>query len=210
MAIIRSGVLGNTRGKVSGVVGSQWKDKNYLREYVKPANPNTAAQQVQRGLMTLCVAFAKTLVGPIFNAYTDKFQKSMSGYNAFIKANIALFTAVPTYASVLISQGKLSPVAGLASTYDTGIGNLVLTWDENLGNNGAADDKVYWVAYNKVTLQWYFADAEVTRTTETDNQMIGSGLTATDFIVYALVAKYSGTVVSMISDSDYAAVTVPA
>ena len=183
MAIIRSGVLGNTRGKVAGVVGSQWKDKNYLREYVKPANPNTAAQQVQRGLMRLCVAFAKSLVGPVFNAYTDKFLKSMSGYNAFIKANIALFTTDPTYASVVISQGKLSPVSGLAATYDTGIGNLVLTWNDNLGNNGAADDKVYWVAYHKVTLQWHFADAEVTRTTETDNQMIGAGLTATDFIV---------------------------
>lgn len=201
MAKIRSGILGNIRGKVSGVVGGQWKDVNYLREYVKPANPSTAAQQTQRGLMSDCVAFCKTLVGPIFNAYTDKFQRSMSGFNFFIKRNITIFDGTPDYSSIKLSEGKLSPITGLAVTYNTADGETILTWNENLGNNGASDDSVFWALYSSGDGIWYFADGEVDRSTETDTQTIVTGLSATSLEVYALVAQYAGTLVDLISDS---------
>src|SRR5690606_2396552 len=101
MGKIRSGILSRVSGKVAGVVGGNWKNVAYLREYVVPANPNTAAQAAQRAKFSACVAFAKPLVGPIFQAYTDKFQKNMSGYNAFIKSNISLFPA-PTWTQIKI------------------------------------------------------------------------------------------------------------
>lgn len=91
MAIIKAGILSKVSGKVAGVVGSTWKGKNYLRELVKPANPNTALQQAQRGKMGACVKVARTLVGDVFKPYLDKFLKEMSGYNWFVKNNIAKF-----------------------------------------------------------------------------------------------------------------------
>ena len=209
MGIIRSGVLGNTRGKIGGVVGGQWKDKNYLREYVKPANPDTPAQQTQRALMSSCVAFAKALVGPIFNAYTDKFQKSMSGFNFFIKSNITLFTAVPTLSSVLISEGKLSPISNFACTYDTATGAFACTWVANKGNNGADTDKVFWAIYDKSDGRWRFAPSETDRSILGDTDTIAAGLTVGDLSCYALVAQYSGTLVSLISDSVYDQVEAP-
>lgn len=89
MAIIKAGILSKVSGKVAGVVGGTWKGKNYLRELVKPANPNTALQQAQRGKMGMVVGVARQLVGDILNPYLNKFCKEMSGYNWFCKENIS-------------------------------------------------------------------------------------------------------------------------
>lgn len=208
MAKIRSGILGNIRGKVAGVVGGQFKDVNYLREYVKPANPNTAAQQTQRTKMADCVEFAKPLVGPIFNEYTDKFQKSMSGFNFFIKRNIAEFDGSPDYSVLKITEGKLSAISTLASTYTPGTGLLSLTWAKNLGNNGADDDSVCWLCYDTSTGIFYFQDAVVDRSTEADTQTIETGLNYNNLRVWAFCAQYVGTILDIISDAVYDAVDV--
>lgn len=209
MAKIRSGILGNLRGKVSGVVGSQWKDVNYVREYVKPANPNTAAQQLQRGLMAACVAFAKPLVGPVFNTFTDQFIKSMSGFNFFIKKNIALFDETPDYPAVKVTEGKLSPISGLGVTYADGTGVTVLTWDENLGNNGLGDDKLSWGLYDKSTGIWYFSDGPVNRDSEIDQQTIITGLTATNLQFYCYVGQLVAARLTLISNSVHVVCTAP-
>lgn len=203
MAKIRSGILGNIRGKVSGVVGGQWKDVNYLREYVKPANPNTAAQQTQRSKMTGVVEFCKALVGPIFNAYTDKFQKSMSGFNYFIKSNIAEFDGSPDLSNVKLSSGKLSPVLLTGAVYVPGAGSLTIAWTANLGNNGVNDDRVFCAAYHEPTGIWYFTGIEEARSDLEEILDLPTGLTATDLHVWAVTSKYAGTLVSMISDSSY-------
>lgn len=91
MAKIKAGILSKVSGKVAGVVGGTWKGTNYLRELVKPANPNTALQQAQRSKMRACVRCARTLTGDVFKPYLDKFLKNMSGYNWFVKNNIAKF-----------------------------------------------------------------------------------------------------------------------
>lgn len=209
MAIIRSGILGNTRGKVAGVVGSQWKDKNYLREYVKPANPNTAAQIAQRALMSSCVAFAKPLVGPLFNAYTDRFNKGMSGFNRFIKDNIAEFVAVPTWGNITIIAGPLSYPGFVQGTYNTATGEVILPWLTNYGNNGSATDKVFWIIYNKDTGLFYFADGEVDRSVATDSQTIPTGLTASDLYAWVFAAKYVGSIVTMVSNAFVTNLTAP-
>ncbi len=204
MARLRSGILGNIRGKVAGVVGSQWKDKNYIREYVLPANPNTAAQQVQRTKMADVVAFCKALVGPIFNPYTDRFQKSMSGFNFFIKANIAIFDGTPDYPTILMTEGKLSPLLITDAVYTTGSGQMQVTWTTNYGNNGSADDQCYGAALHVPTGVWYAAPLEVDRDTLNHLYFLPTGFTATDIEVWTFAAKYVGTLVNMISNSAHA------
>jgi len=209
MAKLRSGILGNVRGKVAGVVGSQWKNINYVREYIKPANPNTAGQQVQRTKMTDVVAFAKPLVGSVFNVYTDKFIKNMSGFNFFIKRNIAEFDGTPDFSAIKLSEGKLSPVATLAVTYNAGDGETILTWAQNIGNNGAGADKCFWLIYNETSEVWYYADAEVIRSDVGDTQTLPTGLTATDLHCYVIAAQETSGVLTLISDSVYDAVAAP-
>ncbi len=201
MARLRAGILGNVRGKVAGVVGSQWKDKNYIREYIKPANPNTSAQQAQRTLMSNTVNFCKSLVGPVFNAYTDIFYKGMSGFNFFIKRNITFCDDPIVYANIKLTEGKLSPVIPSAAVYTTGSGDLTIAFDKNLGNNGSDTDKIYVAALNIDTEVWYFPAAEVDRSTETISLTLPTGITATNIRTYIWPIKYSNTLVDIIGNA---------
>lgn len=96
MAKIRAGILSKVQGKVGGVVGATWKGKNYLREHVKPSNPNTPAQQLQRGKMSVAVKGASHFLGGILTRFTNKFVKDMSAYNWFVKQNVADKTSPST------------------------------------------------------------------------------------------------------------------
>ena len=209
MSKIRSGILGNLRGTVSGVVGSQWKDVNYLREYVKPANPNSSAQQVQRSKMSDCVSFAKSLVGPVFNAYTDKFQKSMSGFNRFIKTNIGEFDGSPNYFSLVLTDGPLYQLQSVQATYNTADGETIIVWDEAIGNNGALTDAVYAAIYTTGTGFWFFPVAEETRDDETMTLTLPTGYTANTIEVWAWAAKKTGSIVDLIAHSSNAQCAAP-
>lgn len=209
MAKLRSGILGQLRGKVAGVVGAQWKHINYIREYVLPANPNTALQAAQRTKMADVVAFCKPLVGPVFNAYTDRFYKEMSGFNAFIRSNIAIFDGSPDYTAIFATEGKLSNILVSVATYDTGGPDITIQYLANLGNNGSNDDAVYAAAYHVPTGFWYFPSAEAARDDLLIEITVPSGLTATDFETYTWAIKYQNTLVNLISYSFHKQTTAP-
>lgn len=209
MAVLRSGILGHTSGKVAGVVGGKWKNKSYIREYVIPANPNTTPQQTQRGKMRDCVTFAKALVGQIFNTYGDKFQKGMSGFNYFIQQNIAIFDGSVSYSAIKITFGKLWKATIATATRVSG--TVTITWDPaSLGNNGAATDGVYAAIYIIGTGLWYFASAEVARSVGTIDVTIPSATSSGNIICFLFAAKYSvtsPTLLEMVSDSSESPLT---
>jgi hypothetical protein len=155
--------------------------------------------------MAVGVAFGKTLVGQVFNKYTDKFERGMSGFNRFISTNMAAFTVPIDYPSIMVTEGKLwAPQTVSAVKMMT---DLKISWTAaNIGNNGAATDKIYGVAYNKTTGLWYFAAAEVARSAAEIHLVVPTGDTDTDFQCYCWAAKYSATsptLLEMISDSVY-------
>ena len=124
MAKIKAGILSKVSGKVAGVVGGTWKGTNYLRELVKPANPNTPLQQAQRGKMAFVVAVARQLVGDVLNPYLNKFCKTMSGYNWFCKENIKRLAGTPLKFSSapVLSFGTLQSGAVLSTGADADYG----------------------------------------------------------------------------------------
>jgi hypothetical protein len=202
MGKLRSGILGQIRGKVAGVVGGQWKDVNYVREFVKPANPNTAAQQTQRAKFGDCVSFARPLVGPVFNAYTDIFFKGMSGFNAFIKSNIALFGDPPTWASVKVTEGKLYLGTVTVTDVSASSNTVTFTWGTATGNNGLATDKIFAVAFNEDTGATAFPSSEDVRSNGGTGGQIAIGSTADDTVhVWLFAIQKSGTQIIMISNS---------
>lgn len=149
MAKIQAGILSQVRGAVGGVVGGTWKGKNYLRQRVTPANPNTVAQQEKRGEFGRAVAFAKTILGPVLNTYVDPFQKYMSGFNWFIKQNKTKFTDSPNYATFILTDGKLTSVTALGGTVTGGQAMVGYEGTEYPGLITAVD--VQAVFYNTVT-----------------------------------------------------------
>jgi len=170
-------------------------------------SPQTVAQTAQRDSMSACVAFAKTLVGPVFNAYTDKFQKSMSGFNRFIKDNILEFDGDVDYSALVLTSGTLFSNAITNAGYNAGTGVVIIQWEEDIGNNGDLTDKVFAAAYDKVTGDWAFPVAEVTRDDELIQCTLPIGLTATNIQCWMWSIRKSGNIVLLISNSAYLQVT---
>jgi hypothetical protein len=201
MAKLTGGILGKISGKVAGVVAGQWKDKNYVRQYTKPANPNTASQQTQRSKFSNAVTFAKLILGQIINTYIDPFMRSMSGFNYFIKQNIANFGAVPDYDSVKVTFGKLfSPASFEVDGWSSK--TVTMIWDESLGSNGALTDKIMACAYNEDSGAMYFASAPVTRDDESIDIDCSAGEVDDNVTIYAWAYTLNGAgTVDSCSDS---------
>lgn len=115
MAKIKSGILSKVQGKVAGVVGATWKGQNYLRELVKPGNPNTPAQQLQRGKMSVAVKASRTFLAPVLSPFVGKFVKNMSAYNWFVKQNIANAASEDSkIKDLMLSFGSMTPPSFIA------------------------------------------------------------------------------------------------
>ena len=88
MATWKSPIFSDIRNKLGdNVVFSMWKGRPYMRSFVKPANPNSLAQQANRAHMAAIVALYQANVkGTAINAAAwdlEALPKLVSGYNAF-------------------------------------------------------------------------------------------------------------------------------
>ena len=87
------------------LVFMKWKGIDDVRKYVIPANPNTAAQQVQRAFITAALAMwhvtdwiAADLTA--WNLLATTLGRVMSGFNSFVKLFVDANVAGATYASM--------------------------------------------------------------------------------------------------------------
>ena len=90
MATWKSPIFSDIRNKLGdNVVFSMWKGRPYMRSYVKPANPNSLAQQANRLQMAAIVALYQANVkGTEINAAAwdaEALPSLVSGYNLFTK-----------------------------------------------------------------------------------------------------------------------------
>jgi hypothetical protein len=88
MAKWKSPIFSDIRNKLGeNVVFSMWKGRPYMRSFVKPANPNSLAQQANRAHMAAIVALYQANVkGTAINAAAwdvEALPKLISGYNIF-------------------------------------------------------------------------------------------------------------------------------
>jgi hypothetical protein len=146
MAKLLSGILGPVRGKVAGVVGGSWKGRNYIRSYAVPTPTNTTAQSNQRTDFAVAVAAAKYFVTSVFNPYYDKFLSGLSGYNKFIKENIADVVSHATLALPKVTSGPLYAGSALACAFLESNGTGTITWGDEHGVDGADTDvAIMWI-----------------------------------------------------------------
>jgi len=149
-------------------------------------------QQLQRLKMMRAVGFAKALVGPVFNVYTDRFQRSMSGFNRFVKDNIAYCLSTITFASITMLSGKLWTPTTLVATLD-GVALTLIYDGVTVGNNGSLTDKIYACAYDSISMLWFFPAAEALRGDGTIDIGVNAGITATNLKCWLWAAQYSAT-----------------
>lgn len=202
MAKILNGILGKASGKVGGVVAGTWKDKNYVRTHVIPANPDSAGQQVQRAKFSKAVAFAKQFLGTVLNVFVDPFQKSMSGFNYFIKSNVQYFSNSPTYSAVRLTFGKLFCQAITSATASVSGSLVTANYSSALGPNGLATDVMYLAVYDRTNHVGYISDGSATRADGT----VTVSMPVTNFgnyDCYLIAAQYDTGKLVMVSTSVY-------
>lgn len=204
MAKIPSGILGRISGRVGNVVGASWKGIAYIRQYVIPANPDTAGQQAERALFATLVAMAKTLLGSVLQTYWDPFLRSTSGWAHFIGLNRKLYTTPGDYSPIHIAEGILEGSTIATAQY---IGSLVtFAWDSTVKGNGSAADPVILYVYDCVNKVGFVEDTD-TRTDGLGTVTVGSGRTVADLKGYLFLVD-SKTAPTKVSFSDYFQVTV--
>lgn len=168
----------DARGKIGNtLVFMGWKGIKTVRQFVVPANPNTASQQAQRARMAASVATWKDLAGDdrtAWGAWSGYEPKPMSGFNAFTKAAsknlVELATShvaksvtgtgatasidVECVASLLTDQSAVEAATTLRVDYGTSVRDLgqtaTLVWN--------AGTSVYEVTLPTLTagVQYYF------------------------------------------------------
>lgn len=170
MAVIKRGILGGISGKIANVVGGSWKGIAYVRSLpLSVANPNTAAQQAQRGAFSQIVIVAKILLASIIKPLNDRFAQYMSGYNRFVRMSIDAFNAsgLVTFADFKISEGALTAVTSIGFTMSAASKNVTCTWTDNSGTGTAtASDESYFVVHNETQETWAFVGGVASRNAE--------------------------------------------
>lgn len=205
MAKTPQGILGGIVGRIGNIVGASWKGIAYIRSMpLSVANPNTAAQQAQRGSFTQVVHAARQILSSTIATYWDPFARYMSGYNHFIQQNIDSFTTagftVP--ATFFASRGILTGIANLAVVASEAAGTLVCTWADNSGSGDAlATDEGVLVWYN--TTQDYWEQDGLGASTRADGTGTAADVEFVEGDVLECYVFFTRPDLEKISDSSY-------
>jgi len=200
MAKYTGSIFGEISGEQLGVVGSKWKGVPYVRRYVVPANPDTAAQQAQRSKFKNVSEFGRRIVNTVLNTYTLPLPKKMSAFNLFVSRNVKLqTTSTLDYSLLKIVQGTLynpgiSSLNGSAASTNVDVG-----WDDTLIGEALATDPAEAVIYiEELDMFFYAANAERSHTLVS---VPCAGMTAGDNIHCWLY--FVATAETFTSDSEY-------
>lgn len=192
MAILLNGILGKAHNKVGNVIAASWKGINYVREYVIPANPNTVAQQTQRGYVALEGKCASSMLLPICQKFWDPIARSMSGFNMMVGTNLKILaTAGKELKDTVRSSGTLEGTTISSATYFPSTGIINIAFSSDVLGNGLPTDKVVAVVYDKANKVSFVDDGTNTRTDASSVFGIGAGRTVTNLVAW--IFFYRGT-----------------
>jgi hypothetical protein len=211
-AKMKQGIFGAISGKVGNLVGSSWKGIAVIKSLpASVANPRTAGQVAQRTKMTNIVDFAQVILSVVIKPLWDRFASQMSGYNAFVSRNIALFAAAlpSTFADLITSTGKMASTAIATLVGEDSVKTVTVTWVDDSGVGfKLASDLAYIVLINETTGEVSGFETAADRDDET---VIVTTLTeqseADTLHAYLSFKRVDGTVVS---DNSYLTDAVPA
>lgn len=132
MKMTFSPLIAGLRGRAADAVASSWKGISYVRKYVIPANPNTAAQQLVRNSFAAMIPLWRSLYLPLklwLDTYGIDYQ--MSGMNVFVSKCRALEQAAALLKPM--PDNPLCPAPGtLAFVTGVGVsGDIDFTWVDN-------------------------------------------------------------------------------
>lgn len=132
MGKLQGGILGIMTGKVGGVVGSTWKDKNTLRSYRSSiAVNNTAKAVASKTVFAESVAKAIQINGVIGRDLWQRFEKSQSGYNALVAQFRSAYDSSNVFvpSDLILSKGKIEETPILSTSINATTKDITITWN---------------------------------------------------------------------------------
>lgn len=167
MGRLDKGLLGGYTGKVGTTVGSTWKGINVIRTYQpNVANPRSEKQVSHRNLFKQVTAVGSLLLGSVIKPLWDKNAKRMSGYNAFIQANMlaARREGFLNEDNFILSRGKMGNTFGNFLISST---EASLDWKEKATPVfGSEDDLLYAVIFDSGLNVLEYTAGEIKRSDE--------------------------------------------
>jgi len=202
MGKIKQGILGGYSGKVGPTTGSSWKGINVVKSRpVSVAYPGTAAQVAQTSKMTGIVAFAKQILAVWVKPLWDRFAVQSSGYNQFVRANIANFVggAFPAVADLVMSQGSMLSNPCTA-TPAVPAASVVVTWENDaISDPLALDTDVAYIVIVNDNGEFFGSASGDDRVDETSTVLFPSNLPAGNYAAFLAFKAANGTRVSAAS-----------
>lgn len=202
MGKLQGGILGIMTGKVGGVVGSTWKDKNTLRSYRSSIAVNNTAKAVQsKSIFAECVAKAIQINGVIGRDLWQRFEKSQSGYNALVAQFRAAYNEAGYLfqSTLILSKGKIEETPIASASINATTKDITITWNTATTGYQLASDVPYVVIMsidNKV-LKAYNGDDLLTK--RSDGEIVISNFEQNgtyDKYVYLMFRRNDGTMTS--------------
>lgn len=156
MARFLKGINGAYSGKVGNVIGSSWRNVDYVRSLSKRSNkPASEDQLAQRAKFALAVSFLSPIKDLLNLGYSDALQGRSTGYNKALQHLLAngIMGDYPNqtldYEAVVIAKGGLSNLMGV-SWQETATREVSLSWTVETNRfNAFSDDVVILLMYNK-------------------------------------------------------------
>lgn len=132
MAKMKQGIFGGLSGKVGNLTGSSWKGTPVVKSRPQSvAYPATTGQVAQTTKMSAIVAFCKPILSGWIKPLWDRAAVGMSGYNAFVKANIAEFAdgIIDDYSALVMSRGTMSATPITSMVIAEGGASITVAWN---------------------------------------------------------------------------------
>lgn len=187
MATIKRGILGGGSGSVANVVMTAWKGIAVIKS--KPlsvANPQTPAQNIQRGKFSGIVNIAQHILSSVIQPVWNNFAQSMSGYNLFVKNNVITtfdINGVFQANSFEISpkDGTTTPILSVAAV--NGTEHIDINYNDTLlGSDQMATDLPFGVVCNSSGIVLGSVEPTGDRLQESLNVQLNSKLVTGDII----------------------------
>lgn len=139
---------GAWEGKVGQTVGAKWKNRNTIRTYSKPSNPDTPAQQAVRNAFKDMSKYVATFSDQI-KYLTSLDTRGQSVRNAIIQANKAVFNGGTFQkANLVVNKGGLPVATNVQFAKGGGGANIAVTFTAPQASNISEGAKFVCVAVN--------------------------------------------------------------
>lgn len=206
MGRIRKGANGGFSGKAGSVVGSRWRDIDYIRGLPKLSNkPKSEKQLEQQARFTLAINVLLPVKKQLDIGFGKIRQGRTTSYNIALKhmldyAIVGIYPVLEIdYPKIAFSQGRLSGVLGTSVLAEPG--KIKLSWSTDVNRSTALPgDLMTILVYEPESNEYVIGPPDVTRSASTVDITMPSDWVGLTVHVYLYLVSED----QVVSNSSYA------